>query len=379
MVYGQLYRDKQGRSCYRPPVPSFPNIADVSGELEKARIAIDRFDRRLSTFGMDGAVGRLFARLDAVHSSGAEGSTTTFTDLMEYASIPTIAPDPEDAAIVEACADAFETASAGNAEPLTAMLAIHRRLFANDRDPHKSSSAGRFKSHPNAVYDADEPNGHFYYTHPDQLTEALQDWLAFTMKEDNREPELLRQVISHWMFESIHPMTDGNGRIGRLLLPLMLRRKGVTSASSAFIGEAVHADKDIYIAALKDARRTGNLAPWCKVALSFMRQTAENNLSRLDQLDTTLKGWKEALVRVRSDSVLHRLAPWMLTQPAFTVHEVARKMDVSFAVANNAIASMHGRGILSLANHGARNRLFLAHDVLNIFDRFRNPSYNPAP
>lgn len=168
MPLGSSIGTRKGGTAIGIPLPAFPNLADVFDQLEKARIAIDRFDRRLSTFG---TVGRLFAKLDAVHSSGAEGSATTFTNLIEYASIPSIAPDREDAAIVEA----FETVSSGNPEYLTAVLAIHRRLFANDRDPHKSSSAGRFKSHPNLVNDAEEFTGHFYYTHPDQLTDALQD------------------------------------------------------------------------------------------------------------------------------------------------------------------------------------------------------------
>lgn len=178
-----------------------------------------------------------------------------------------------------------------------------------------------------------------------------------------------------------HPPYDRRQRTyrTRLLLPLLIKWKSVTSVSSAFIREAVHADKDISIAALKDARRTGNVGPWRNVALSFMRHTAENNLTRLDQLESTLKSWRETLVLVRADSVLHRLAPWMLTRPAFTVQEVAKEMGVSFAVANDAIVSMRERGVLSLANDGARNRLFLAHDVLNVFDRFRNPRYSLAP
>jgi Fic family protein len=62
------------------------------------------------------------------------------------------------------------------------------------------------------------------------------------------------------MFEHIHPVTDGNGRIGRLLVPLMLRSKCATRAACACFGEAVHEDKDLYVEALKAARRTGTWA-----------------------------------------------------------------------------------------------------------------------
>jgi Fic family protein len=210
-----------------------------------------------------------------------------------------------------------------------------------------------------------------YYTHPDQLDEALSEWLSFTMATDPRTPELLRQLCSHWMFESIHPVMDGNGRIGRLLIPLVMKWKGATRSGSAFIGEAVHADKDLYIDALKDVRRSGDFAPWCNIALSFIRQTAESNIERLDKLSAISASWSEQLAGTRRDSVLHRMVPWMLTKPAFTVKHVGAELGVTFAVANNAVQVLVDKKIVSLAGSGSRNRLFLAPDVLDAFDRFR--------
>jgi Fic family protein len=64
--------------------------------------------------------------------------------------------------------------------------------------------------------------------------------------------------VSHWVFEHIHPVADGNGRIGRLLVPLMLRQKGATDAACAFFGEAVHEEKALYVEALRAAPVTGD-------------------------------------------------------------------------------------------------------------------------
>lgn len=372
MAFGRFIPDENGRACYRPDVPVIPPIEDVVENLQSASLALSEFDRRVSDLGVMGTVGRLFARLDAVHSSGAEGSTTTFTDLMEYESVPETAPDPDDARTVAACAEAFE-ASLDDPNPVGAILSIHKRLFANDADAFKARSAGSFKRVANGTYDTDSPTGTFYYTHPAQLPEALRDWLGFTMATDARTPELLRQLCSHWMFESIHPVTDGNGRIGRLLIPLVLKWKGTTKSGSAFIGEAVHGDKDIYIEALKDVRRTGDFTHWCNISLSFLRQTAEMNIERLDRLAHISVGWREQLEGFRRDSVLHRMVPWMLTKPAFTVKDASVELGVSFAVANNALQALEERGIVSLAGAGKRNRLFLAGEVLDAFDRFRQP------
>jgi Fic family protein len=370
MVFGRFISDENGRSCYRPDVPVFPPIEEVVENLQSATLALNEFDRRVSELGVVGTVGRLFARLDAVHSSGAEGSTTTFTDLMEYESVPDSAPDPDDAQTVAACAEAFE-ASLDTPNPVDAVLSIHKRLFAKDTDAFKANSAGSFKKMPNGTYDADSPTGTFYYTHPAQLSDALKDWLAFTMATDAKTPELLRQMCSHWMFESIHPVADGNGRIGRLLIPLVLKWKGTTRSGSAFIGESVHADKDIYIEALKDVRRNGDFTHWCNISLSFLRQTADMNIERLDRLAEISLRWKGQLEGVRRDSVLHRMVPWMLTKPAFTVKDASTELNVSFPVANNALQALEEKGIVALAGAGKRNRLFLASEVLDVFDRFR--------
>lgn len=377
MAFGSFYTDGSS-ACYRPAVPVMPPLEDMIEGLQKTNAVLVEFDRRVSQLGVSGSVGRLFARLDAVHSSGAEGSTTTFTDLMEYESLPEAAPDPADARIVAACADAFE-ASIDTPNPLDAVLAIHRRLFENDANPFKVRSAGSFKTLPNSTYDGDFHGGQFYYTHPSQLPEALEDWLGFTMQVDPRTPELIRQLCSHWMFESVHPVMDGNGRIGRLLLPLVMKWKGATTTGCTFIGEAVHSDKEIYIDALKDVRRTGDFTHWCNIGMSFVRQTAESNIERLDMLDAIAREWNGLLEGTRKHSVLHRLLPWMLTKPAFTVKDASIEMGVSFTVANSAIETLLDKRIVSLAGQGRRNRLFLATSVLDAFDRFRAIEPTPVP
>ena len=164
MVFGSFFLD-ENRACYRPGVPVVPALEDVVDGLQTTTIALAEFDRRVSKLGVQGSIGRLFARLDAIHSSGAEGSTTTFTDLMEYESIPDAASDPEDAKVVAACAYAFE-ASLDTPDPLQAVLAIHRRLFERDTNAFKKGGAGAFKSLPNSTYDPESIGGLFFYTHP---------------------------------------------------------------------------------------------------------------------------------------------------------------------------------------------------------------------
>lgn len=366
-----VYEFEDGRRCFRPFVPEAPPIEDVLDVLDRASRAVQEFDIALARLPLPGVLGKLFARLDAVHSSGAEGSTTTFTDLLEYQSTLGTARDAADAASVAACADAFADVDDPEFDPRDVVKTIHRRLFAGSRDPMVAATAGQLKGRVNSVIDPDEPGGVFFYTATASLDAALAEWRTLTLGRDERVPELVRQGMSHWMFAHLHPVADGNGRIGRLLVPLMLRRAGVTRAVCAFVGEAVHEDKDLYIDALKAARRTGSQVPWLRVFLSLVARNARANLRRLDRLTEIRAEWIERTASFRANGVVHRLVPWMLTTPAFTVRDAASATEVSYQGMNDALEKLVAAGLLGIAGGARRDRLFQAGEVLDLFDRSR--------
>jgi Fic family protein len=365
---GTIELDERGRPCFRPFVPAFPSMDAVWQPHDRAVQAVAAFDRALTAFPVAGVVGRLFARLDAVHSSGAEGSTTTFSDLLEFESALHRAPDPEDAEAVAACAEAFDAlATADLASPSQAALTIHRRLFERARDPLYADMAGQWKALANATFDA-ETGTVFHYTRPASVRAAMEEWERFTLAAEPERSEYVRQALSHWMFEHIHPVPDGNGRVGRLLVPLLLRQKGATAQACAFMGEATHLDKAIYVEALKHARRTGDMTGWVRVCLAMIAETATANLARLDALGGVLEGWKSAIRGVRSNSVVHPLLPWMLGRPRFTVTDAVAAMGQSFASVNNAVARLTALGLISQAGSAGKDRLFEAKSVLRLFE-----------
>ena len=375
MTSGSYELDGEGGPlCFRPAVPRLPSMDDVHDVHETAWRSVLDFDRMLSAWPLSGRIGRLFARLDAVHSSGAEGATTTFTDLMEFESSARVAPDPADAASVASCAAAFEAETDSDGDPAAIALRIHRRLFERAGDRMLSASAGQWKSRRNATPDQDAPGHVFCYTKPDSVPAAMAEWAAFTMTSEPRVPELVRQAASHWMFEHIHPVSDGNGRIGRLLVPLVLRIKGTTKTACVFCGEAVHEDKQLYVEALKDGRMSGDLTGWTRLMLSLVARTARANIERIDALRTIEAQWRHATSGFRSDSAVHRLVDLALTRPAFTINDALGDVGGTFASVNIAARRLVEAGILSVPHEATRERIFEATAILDLFDRFRRRS-----
>jgi hypothetical protein len=105
--------------------------------------------------------------------------------------------------------------------------------------------------------------------------------------------------------------------------------------------------------------------------LSFLERSAAANLERLTRLSAVEAQWRSALARFRSDSMVHELAPFALTRPAFTIADARRAIGGTFASFNTAAAHPADAGILVIAYRARRDRLFLAGAVLAIFDRFR--------
>ncbi|MDB5652273.1 MAG: hypothetical protein JWL62_3793 [Hyphomicrobiales bacterium] len=365
---GTYELDRQGTSCFRPFVPAPPALERVVDILDKATDSIRLFERRLQEWPDPMVVGRLFARLDAVSSAGAEGSTTTFTDLLEYESSLKTAPNVPDAISVAALAEAaFEE---GGADPILLAGRLHRRLF--ERGGHlQLAEAGEFKIRTNRVVDEDAPNGLFAYTRPESVTEAMREWRDFVEATSPELPELLRHCLGHWMFEHIHPFHDGNGRVGRLLIPVLLRQKGFTNSTCGFASEPVYLDKPLYVDGLKFARASGDMATWTRLMLGFLHQNAQANLGRLDTLLATKARWTEATADARTGSAIHRLVPFALTRPAFTVKDAVAGIGGTFPSVNNAVVRMVELGLLEVAQGARRDRLFQAREVLNAFGDFR--------
>ena len=251
---------------------------------------------------------------------------------------------------------------------MAAALRIHRRLV---RGGARRSRADGLKLRPNGTLDHDATGSLLYYTRPASVAAALEDWRTFTLGFDLEAPELVRQILAHWMFEHIHPFPDGNSRIGRLLLPLMLRSKGAANFPCAFFGEAVHRGRKVYVDGLRATRLSGDMTAWTRLMLVFLERTATANLARLDRLAAIAHAWRRIALGSRPGSMVHKLVPFALTRPAFTRRDALEAIGGTAAAVSTAALRLIEAGVLTTADAAAPDPLFEAPAVLDIFDRFR--------
>ncbi len=175
---------------------------------------------------------------------------------------------------------------------------------------------------------------------------------------------LMRAPIAHVQFEAIHPFLDGNGRTGRLLLPLMLQAASEPPIHlAAFLKVR---QRDYYDALLKAQVRL-EWEPWIKLFLECVIASAKHTVQLFGKINSIHAAWQQQLhaQKRRRHATIWKVANLLLGQPVVTVNEVARRLKVTYPAANDAIEDLLAMGILRTNNDSRRNRVFQSHEVLN--------------
>jgi Fic family protein len=366
-MFGSWISDEHGRRFYMP-FAEFPlvDIAAVYEPLSTTVMLLDQLQKALEELPVD--VTHLLARHDAVQSSGAEGTTSTFYDTLIAEQKPEKSRDLVDAQTVLSVFNAYQKLSEVKLSPERAARLIHGFLFPKGASKWQDFNLGQYKTALNGTQDSEMPGGMFYFSPPHKTSELMKNWQHLTLKGGQRH-RLIDQAISHWLFEHIHPFKDGNGRVGRLIPAFVLWRERVTKAPIAFFGDAALSDKTAYIEAMKMARRTGQFEGWCSYFFHMIGQTAQANLKRINGIATLLEAWEAQLEGLRRDSSARALVYAFLKNPVMSVVDAQSALNGrSFNAINNGITELLARGILRITLGHQRDRLFAMPEILALFE-----------
>ncbi len=280
---------------------------------------------------------------EAVASSRIEGTQTSLGEVLkaEASGAPT---QSEDVAEVEryvaATRQGYELV---RTLPLTQrlILDLHKTLLAGVRG--KEKMPGRVRTSPVWVGSpTDSPDTALYVPPlPGDLPELLQDWEEFVNTPD-MNPTLIRCALMHYQFETIHPFLDGNGRIGRVLINLLLMEENRLPTPLLYISGYLEAHRQEYYTRLQEVREAGKIQEWLQFFLTAVRRSADDAVTRAERLVEIRESYLAQSVKSRSQ--LPALVDLIFSNPFLTVFRVQRHTGLTNQGARNLIREAQRRG-----------------------------------
>jgi Fic family protein len=383
------------RQPYLVPAHGYPNACALvapltprmlplgrrhEADFAKAHAALGRLQGTLKHLPNTDMVTRTLARREAVMSSQIEGTKSDLHQLLTYEATHSTQGLPADVRITEryvaALQHGLERVRVGGRAVLDLAL-IHElhALLMQDEATHFPVGAYRetqvWIGPTLRIEDA-----MFVPVPPDRVKGCMDEMAASILKYAPREDEqtvltiLAQLAIAHAQFETIHPYHDGNGRTGRLLMPLMLAAEGYPPL---YLSGALLRAKSEYYEALASVQLQGEWGPWLELLGHAVVESCDESISIAEDLLALAERWEQELRNYRAHSATRRLPRFLIGHPVLSVQQAAAGLSISVPAANAALNNLLGAGIVSLVNERQWGRVFQATQVLHRLDQLPAP------
>ena len=341
--------------------------AELAQELAEAESELRRLNDDPPRTQLLEAVARQLLRSEAVASSRIEGFELSHRRLAEAAF------DPEESSVnartvlgnVRAMDEAIRFAAERRDLTVTEIRTIHRRLVEGTRD---AAIGGAIRDRPNWIGGRDNPWGARFIPVPeDQVPGLLEDLCRFSARDDLSA--IAQAAIIHAQFETIHPFADGNGRVGRCLIHLVLRRRGLAPHYVPPVSVVLAANYSEYERGLTTFRNK-HVEEWCATfarAVTIACRGAVELAERIEQLKAR---WREQAGSPRAHSAAAKLIDLLPVQPVLDLRSVEDALDVSDEAARLGIARLVDAGVLSEITKRKRGRTWESVGLFALLDSF---------
>ena len=354
-----------------PPSPRLVLDGSLRSALETAAISLGRLDG-MSTLLSDRTLFMyVYIRKEAVLSSQIEGTQSSLSDLLLYEvdEVPGVPiDDVVEASNYVAAMEHGHLRLAGDFPFSNRLIReIHGVLLSRGRGSHKDP--GEFRRSQNWIGGTRPGNASFVPPPHTAVQDCMGDLERFLHARDDGLPTLIRIGLAHAQFETIHPFLDGNGRVGRLLITLLLIHAGVLQEPLLYLSLYLKQHKSTYYELLDRVREIGDWEAWLEFFLEGVQVTAEGAVSttrRLLELFTSDRNAIEKLGR-RAGSAL-RVYAALRERPILSITEASERAGLSFSAASSAMELLVNQGIVREATGKRRGRLFAYHRYVAILN-----------
>jgi Fic family protein len=367
---GSLVTSSQGYLCFVPkPLPPTLSLGMSTIQiLAQAERALGKLAGAGEMLPNPHLLIGPFVRREAVLSSRIEGTVASEEDLVLFKVDPAVEDRRPDTREVRNYVTALEYGLKRLGElpvSLKLLKELHSRLLKGVRGADKSP--GEFRDRQNFIGTPGMPLKDARFVPPpvEAMHGALEAFEQFLSAPSER-PFLIDLALLHYQFEAIHPFRDGNGRVGRLLIPLLLCERNILTKPLLYLSAYLERHRAQYMDLLLRVSQRGEWERWIEFFLNGVAEQAIDGVERATKLMILWQDYRKRLQTARMSILAQNLVDQLFHQPAMSVGLAQQVLKVSFASAQNNIMRLVRLGILREMTGRKRDRIFIAPEILQL-------------
>lgn len=351
--------------------PDIDLSADVIREHGRAMHSLGRLDGFWSEIDDPDTTFGLFVYKEAEQSSQVEGTQVTVSDMYRKGADSKDVREARNyvAALREATAQLVEEGRSRQNLSIDLLESLHESLMESGRSDNEDPRPGEFREQYVWIEEDTDTLGQrvrFVPPKPETAARKMDNFEQY-MQSSGRYPDLIDAGILHYQLETIHPFLDGNGRVGRLLIVLMMISCDILVHPLFYLSSYIRRNRDEYTDLLLAVSEEGEWNAWLEFFLIGIREQADEAFSRAKLL---LELREEYRSRYRdAPPSVRRLVNEVFTEPVFTASRAAELIDMTYPTANSAIDRLAEDGVLRETTGQRQYREFQADEVLDVLNR----------
>lgn len=369
---GKLVRNLSGQWTFVPaPLPPKLDLdLETLEKLSEANLAVGQLEGIGHRLPNPHLLIGPFLRREAVLSSRIEGTLATAEELVLFEIAPTEPPKPGDVREVSNYVKALHHGLHRLLRlPISLRLIREMHAVLMEKVRGGDMRPGEFRTTQNYIARAGRPLDEARYVPPapSEMNACLAEMERY-LHQKCPYPALINLALIHYQFEAIHPFVDGNGRIGRLLVSLLLCEQKLLSRPLLYLSAYFERRRAQYADLLLGVSQRGEWMKWIQFFLCGVAEQSRDGVLRSKRLFQLWEQYREKVQTARSAGHLLRIVNLLFDTPALTIRQIEKRLKITYPAAQANVEKLIEAGIIREHTGKQRNRIYVAPEILTVIE-----------
>lgn len=318
---------------------------------------------------------RPMQRNEAISSSNMEGTYSTLSELYLFEENEAVANNTDTKEVynyTDALISSLKAIRKDKRNISTSFIKeIHATLLKNITERHRGShiTPGNYKKTQNWIGGGNNiKNARFIPATPTKTIELMDNLIDY-INADNGIPAIVKIAIIHYQFEAIHPFEDGNGRVGRILIPIYLSKENILPSPLLYLSPFFEDNKDEYINLMYNVSHKGEWMPWISFFLKAIRTQAYDTINKIKEIEKLREEYKTQLNSEKASGSLLTICETLFERPIITIPRVQKILSMTHRGASLNIEQLVKYGILEELSTNTRPRYYVAQKIMQLYQK----------